>query len=247
MTADDVKGPRRTTLLFSGGVDSTMAACKLAETYDAVDLVSYTNGYGHYKILRTAKRARELARHYPNVFTHQVLSVQELFEDLVLNSLDADYARFGSGFVWCMGCKIAMHVRTIIHNVEKGIYMVADGSSFATSEMVEQMPVSVARIKGFYCEYGITFENPVYTMEREASIQGLKDRGFRLGLRVGDRFLGTQPKCKPGELYYMPLLLLGREPAHDEKKIAAFIDEKLVGARRYIARHFDARGLHLEA
>ena len=229
------------TLLFSGGVDSTMAACMLAGSHDRVHLVSYANGYGHYRIGRTAKRAKELDRHFPGRFTHSILSVREIFEALVIDSLQDDYREFGSGFVWCMGCKLAMHIRTICYNVEHDILLAADGSSFETSEMVEQMPVSVGKVKRFYCEYGITFENPVYTHRREDSIRGLREMGFRMGLRIGDRFLGVQPKCKPGELYYMPLLLRGTEPDHREETIARFIDRKIDWARDYIDTYVGQR------
>ncbi len=236
-----MKDSRQITLLFSGGVDSTMAACLLAGTYDRVHLVSYSNGYGHYRISRTARRAKELSRHFPNKITHSILSIQDLFESLVIDPIWQDYGEFESGFIWCMGCKLAMHIRTICYNVEHDILLAADGSSFETSEMVEQMPISVAKVKRFYCEYGITFENPVYTYRREDSIQGLRDMGFRMGWQIGDRFLGIQPKCKPGELYYMPLLLRGTEPDHREETIARFIDVKIDWARNYIDKYVGKR------
>ncbi len=237
---------QRVTLLFSGGVDSTRAACALAETHEQVDLVSYTNGYGHYRIHRTKNRAAELEARYPGVIRHSIIPVQPLFDAILVDAIDEQYKKYGSGFIWCMGCKIAMHVQTILYCVENGIYVAADGSSFSTSEMVEQMPVSVAKIKGFYCEYGITFENPVYTLERSDSIEYLRENGFQMGLKIGDRFLGVQPKCKPGELYYMPLLLLGTEPDHDQERVAAFIDDKLRWARQYIADYFEKHGLTLD-
>ena len=225
---------QRAVLLFSGGVDSTMAACQLADAFERVDLVSYENGYGHYRIRRTARRARELERHYPGRFHHTILSVRDLFEALVLDSLHEDYDRYGSGFIWCMGCKLAMHTRTIARCLAGGVRVVADGSSSSTTEMVEQMPASIDRVKAFYAEYGIRFENPVYDMAREDSIRALRGRGFRMGFRIGDRFLGTQPKCKPGELYYMPYLLLDRQPDHRASRVLEFIDAKLVLARRWI-------------
>ena len=233
--------PRRIVLLFSGGIDSTMTACQLAQSYDRVDLLTFKNEYGHYHISRTAKRAKELDRHFPNTFTHRIESVRDLFETLVLDTLQEDYKRFGSGFVWCMGCKLAMHTKTIIHCIEHGILEAADGSSFDTSEMVEQMPTSVAKIRSFYCENDITFENPVYKQKRSDSIRALSEMGFRMGFRIGDRFLGTQPKCKPGELYYMPLLLLGKDPVHPEKSVCDYIDEKINMARQYIDNQFDWR------
>lgn len=234
---------RRVTLLFSGGVDSTAAALRLAEAYDCVDLVSYHNAYGHYHLTRTAARFRELNRLLPNRFSHEMISVRELFETLVIDGLETDYERYRSGFIWCLGCKIAMHVRTVAYNREKGITVVADGSSAETSEMVEQMPASVARIRRFYADHGIAFETPVYGERRESSIRALSEKGLRLGLRVGDRFLGTQPKCKPGELYYLPFLLLGSAMRHPEEAVVDFIDRKLALGDRWLRDYLQRRGI----
>lgn len=240
---DQPAAASRITLLFSGGVDSSMAALRLAETHASVDLVSYHNGYGHYHLTRTAARYRELARLFPQTFSHEMISVQHLFEILVIDTLEADYERYRSGFVWCMGCKVAMHLRTIAYNREKGIALVADGSSAETSEMVEQMPASVARIRRLYADYGIAFETPVYDDCRESSIKALRDKGLRMGLRIGNRFLGTQPKCKPGELYYLPFLLFGSDMGHPEEVVTDFIDRKLELGRQWLDEYLRRRGI----
>jgi predicted subunit of tRNA(5-methylaminomethyl-2-thiouridylate) methyltransferase len=236
---------KRIALMFSGGVDSTMAALRLAERYDGVDLVTYHNGYGHYKMMRTARRANQLAKRHPNVFTHNILSIQNDFERFVLSSLEQDYDDHGSGFVWCLGCKLVMHMRTVLFCLEKGITMAADGSSGDTAEMVEQMPASVQRIRRFYQEYGIGYETPVYEAKRADSITELKRLGYKLGIPIGDRFLGSQPKCKPGELYYMPYLLLGIEPDHQEARVTGYIDAKLKAARANVTDFCTRRGIAL--
>lgn len=222
-------------LMFSGGVDSTVAAWRLAETHARVDLLSYHHDYGQYKIRRTAKRAAELQRHFPHTFSHQIISIRREFEELVLDPLEADYQRYRSGFIWCMGCKIVMHMRTVIHCLAHGIRAVADGASGETAEMVEQQPASVAKLRAFHQEYGIAFTTPLYEARRTESIALLRDKGFKLGPRLGNRFLGIQPKCRPGELYYLPYLLLGTPPDQAEDRVSAFIDEKLEAARRHIA------------
>ncbi len=82
----DSDGP--ITLLFSGGVDSTMAACRLAEEHEQVHLLSFENGYGHYKMNRTTRRAEEVKRRYPGKVTHSIISIQDLFEQMVVNTLE---------------------------------------------------------------------------------------------------------------------------------------------------------------
>jgi len=233
----------RVTLLFSGGIDSTLAAIKLAETHDRVVLVSYWNGFGHYHINRTRKRAAELSRHFPGKFAHSLISIRDLFEPLMHEAITVDYDKTGSGFVWCMSCKLAMHTRTVAYNLEHGIAKVADGSSGSTDEMVEQAPFSIELLRSFYREYGIAFATPVYDKPREESIQELKAMGFNLGFRLGDRFLGIQPKCKPGELYYLPFVLLGSQPEHREEVVVDFINEKLATCRQWLAAYCREHGI----
>ncbi len=229
--------------MFSGGVDSTTAAVLLTRDYRTVHLLSFGNGYGHYKLDRTARRADELRGRYGDCFEHEVVSIKPLFEQLVVRHAASEYRRWGSGFIWCLGCKLAMHAHSVLYNLRHGIDVMADGSSAATSEMVEQMPVAVERIRGFYGEYGVRFETPVYHLDREEEINFLRGQGLRLGIRVGDRFLRIQPKCRPGELYYMPYVVFGRRPHHPEDVVAAYIDDKLVQAREFIARCCQDEGI----
>jgi len=232
--------------MFSGGIDSTMAAILLAERYERVHLLTYGNGYGHYHLDRTRQRAEELRQRHGDRFVHTVESVQWLFEAF-LPDLAVEFRRFRSGFIWCLGCKLAMHTRSILYNLEHGIPEMTDGSSGSTSEMVEQMPVCVKGFRELYARYGIAFCTPVYDIPREQEIETLRARGFRMGLRVGSRFLGIQPRCRPGELYYLPFLLVGQSPRHDEDRVSAFLDEKRELARRIITEQCEARGIALPA
>lgn len=234
-------GTREVSLLFSGGVDSTTAALLLAERYDRVHLLTYRNGYGHYRIDRTRRRAEELRRHCGDRFVHVVGSVRPLFDRMLPDPL-AEYRRYGSGFIWCLGCKMAMHTQAILYDLEHGIREAADGSSQSTGEMVEQMLLSVCLIREMYEEHGIAYRTPVYTFPREREIDELRRRGFRMGVRIGSRFLGVQPKCRPGELYYLPFLLLNQPPKHDEDRVAAFLREKREVARAVIEERLGERG-----
>lgn len=235
-TIQDGAAARRISLMFSGGVDSTTAAMVLAERYDRVHLLTWGNGYGHYHLDRTRRRVDELRRVADGAdrYVHVIESIQPIF-DTLMGDLAGDFARYGSGFIWCLGCKIAMHTRSILYNLEHGITEMADGSSQSSGEMVEQMLLSIYMVREFYEHYGITYRTPVYTIPREEEIAILKKRGFRMGLRIRDRFLGIQPKCRPGELYYLPFLLLNQPPKHDEEAVAAFIEAKREAAHRYIA------------
>ena len=221
-------------LMFSGGIDSAYTAVCLSRTYECVHLLTYTNGYGHYHIDRAARRAEEIRSKTAGRFVHAVISIRELFDMIVLDSIKADYVRYGSGFIWCLGCKIAMHTQSILYCLENKIPAITDGSSRETDEMVEQMPPSLACITGSYNTYYIDFLSPEYNVRRDEKITFLSKAGFKTGIRIGDRFMGIQPVCIPGELYYLPYLLFNKPLNHDEKNVCSYIHDKLKHARTYI-------------
>jgi hypothetical protein len=226
----------KVSLMFSGGVDSTVAALELAKRYDEVHLVTFESGYGHYRIDRTARRADEIKKIAAARVVHEIIPSRPLFEAVVVNTLAQDLERYQSGFIWCMGCKLAMHALQIAYAREHGIAEAADGSSGETSEMVEQTLISISMLTYLYDDYGIAFRPSGYDVPRAEKIATLRSLGIRMGIPIRDRFLGVQPKCKAGELYYLPYLLFNQPPKHDEHVVASFIRDKTPTVRDYLAR-----------
>ncbi|MAG50862.1 hypothetical protein CL621_04470 [archaeon] len=222
------------SLMFSGGIDSTYAAIKLTKDFNKIHLLTYSNGYGHFKTKRAKNRYLELKKRFPGKFSFNYFSVKDIFEKILINNLDNDSQKYSSGFIWCLGCKITMHSKTIMFNKLKGIKFAADGSSHDTSEMVEQSPFAISLISDFYKQYGIEFNAPVYRITREEKRKKLADFGFNLGIKIMDRHIGIQPKCIPGELYYSPLLIMGRPPFHQTKEVYSFYREKLPILKEHI-------------
>jgi predicted subunit of tRNA(5-methylaminomethyl-2-thiouridylate) methyltransferase len=223
--------------MFSGGIDSTTAAIKLSEEYAKVHLLTYRNGFGHFFLGNSKKRADELTAKFGEKFVHNLIPIEELFKRMVLDSLVDDYKEFKSGFIWCLGCKMAMHTQSIIYNLEHGIKTMADGSSQDSDEMVEQMALSISLITLFYQKYGIRFYVPVYKQTRAEKIKKLTDLKFKMGIRIKDRFLGIQPRCIPGELYYLPYLLFNKALDHEKPLVTQYIKRKQEIADRYIEEH----------
>jgi predicted subunit of tRNA(5-methylaminomethyl-2-thiouridylate) methyltransferase len=217
---------RQAALMFSGGVDSTVAAVKLLEDFDRIHLLTFANGYGHYAFGRTRRRVRELDQRYPGRFVHFEASIKQMFEEICLSSIKEDYGKYGSAFMWCMGCKLCMHARSIIYCHQNGIEMMSDGSASDSDEMVEQMLLSVSMVYWLYEEWGIEYFVPVYHIGRDDKRQMLRDGGYHLGIPVLDRYLGIQPSCIPGELYYLPYILFNKTPGHEEETVARYIASK---------------------
>jgi len=238
--------PDEVALMFSGGLDSTATALRLADRYARVHLVTYRNGYGHFRHDRSRRRAEELQRSAGDRFTFTLISTKQAFEQVVVRSLRTDYKRFGSGFVWCLGCKMAMHARSALFCLRRGILTMADGSNADTDEMVEQSLLSLSLIRFFYEDLGVDFGTPVYDDAREVSREALRGGGVRTGLTILDRQLGIQPSCVAGALYYLPYLLLNKAVDHEEDKVFEFFEAKTGVARGLVEGWLAEDGVTLE-
>ena len=242
----DVK-PDEIALMFSGGVDSTATAVMLAERYDKVHLVTYRNGYGHWHHHRSGMRLDELNQRLGNKFTYTLISTKGYFDKVIVDTVLADYRRYKSGFIWFMGCKLAMHMRSIAFCLEHGLTITTDGSNSDTAEMVEQSLLSLSLIRFFYEDHTVDFGTPVYEVRRAESRELIKDLGIRMGVQVLDRHLCIQPTCVAGELYYLPYLLMNKPVNHDETAVSRFIEEKEVICRKVLGAYFEAKGVDLDA
>ncbi|MFT7625631.1 MAG: hypothetical protein ACI9WU_004822, partial [Myxococcota bacterium] len=157
-----------------------------------------------------------------------------------------DYKKYRSGFIWFMGCKMAMHMRSAIYCIENGIRYMTDGSNADTEEMVEQMLISLTLIDHFYDSLSVDFGTPVYEVRRSASKELIKDLKLNMGIEVMDRHLCIQPTCLAGELYYMPYMLFNKRVRHDEQEVARFIEEKAAMCMEIVRRYFADKGLGLD-
>lgn len=237
--------PNEIALMFSGGIDSTATAARLADRYDRVHLLTYKNGYGHYYFHRVAQRVDELNRKLGSRFVHTLISTKGHFDKILVDTVAADYRKYRSGFVWFMGCKMAMHMRSAMYCLEHGLQHMSDGSNEDTNEMVEQMLISLTLIRQFYAGFDVHFGTPVYEVRRDDSRRYIAGLGLKMGIQVMDRHLCIQPTCLAGELYYMPYLLFNKKVRHDEATVAQFIDEKAAIARQIVDQWFAHKGVPL--
>ncbi len=226
-------------LMFSGGLDSSAAALSLAPRHRELHLLTYANGFGHFGQQRSRNRVaairQALGQQVGERIHHSVLSTRDLMQRLVVDTAARDFASFRSGFIWCMGCKLAMHARSAAYCQEHGITTMADGSNSGTDEMVEQSLLSLSMVRAFYAGFGIDFITPVYEQSRDESREILDRAGMKAGIKVLDRHLGVQPTCVAGELYYLPYLLFNKRVKHEDKVVGRYIREKLPIARELVA------------
>ncbi len=230
-------------LMFSGGLDSAAAAILLAQAHREVHLLTFDNGHGHLMVGRARGAGKDLARRFPGRVTHHVRSVAPLFRILVTGDLAATYRRYRSRFVWCFGCKLAMHATTIAHCLANGVELASDGSSRETSYYVEQSPLGLQLIESLYTEHGLAFVTPVHRISgREEARRLLEAHGVRQGFRFRDRNPGTQPLCVPGNGIYLLSTLFSLHPEFPPDEVRRFFEDKAPACRAWIARTVAAGG-----
>jgi len=236
------------SLMFSGGLDSTVTALTLAGQYDKVHLLTYKRGYGHWFVGRSKVRVPELEKHLGRpVFTQFRASVRELFKKIVLASFVADFRRYKALFIVCVGCKMAMHARSVIYNLEHGIPCVSDGTSEATAWMPDQMPVTLAEYKRLHEDYGLSYSNPVYHFgTREKARETLREAGLSMGRRIADRDFGTQPICLFGDVITIFREFMKVGLPLKEQSIVDFMREKRPILDDYIKDYFARKGLDID-
>ncbi|MBN1591939.1 MAG: hypothetical protein JW941_01675 [Candidatus Coatesbacteria bacterium] len=237
------------SLMFSGGLDSTVTALTLADDFEKVHLLTYNRGYGHWLVGRSKVRVPELEKHLEReAFTQFGASVKDLFRKVVLDSFVADFKRYKALFIVCVGCKMAMHARSVIYNLEHGIPYVSDGASEATAWMPDQMPVTLAEYRRLHEDYGLTYTNPVYHFgTREKARETLREAGLSMGRRIADRDFGTQPICLFGDVITIFREFMKVGLPLKEESIVEFMRAKRPILDDYIKQYFTRKGVDIDA
>ncbi|HUT02997.1 MAG TPA: hypothetical protein VM163_03815 [bacterium] len=237
------------TVMFSGGLDSTTTVVLLSEVYERLHLLTFCNGYGHC-FVRWSKKQRPNFDRILGVdrYVHVIQSCSDLFDRLLIDTLTKDYRTYKSKFIWCMACKLAMHTYTIMYCLEHEIRHSSDGSSTQTNYYVEQMEMSLKAIKDYYGEFGIDFSTPVYRVgSRDEEVRILAQKGIKkVGLSIAGRNPGTQPLCVPGNLIYFFSTFFKIHPKYAQDDVLRFIDEKKRIAESYMREKLGEKGLDVD-
>ena len=166
-------------ILFSGGLDSSLAVCDMIENGYDVHLLHYDTGALISNNLIKIRYA-ELKKIYEECIVDLYeRNISGLFRRIALVSLEEDIKKYGVSLI-CVGCKLAMHVQCIIYCKNNGIKCVADGSTERQKRYGEQREVSLEFVKKFYQEYDIEYKNPIYNLDKKEIKYGLFDRGMTI-------------------------------------------------------------------
>jgi hypothetical protein len=160
----------KVALLFSGGRDSSLAACLLARQGTEVHLLncdnSVTFGRNLFRI-----RYRELERAYPTCFVMPPsASTAGLFRRIALSTIEDDFARYKKNLI-VLGSQLAMHTEAIVYCRLRGIAVVATGFTHYQRHYAEQMPEAVEMLRTFMANNGLSYELPVASYRHEDEVK----------------------------------------------------------------------------
>lgn len=229
-------GEEEITLLFTGGMDTTLTASLLAKRYKRVHLLTYDAG-GVLFLNNSKFHFHELQEIFgKEKFTHEIIDIRDVIT-FFTKGIWRDIIRYRSPFVCDYCCVLAYHARTIIYNLKNNITYACDGSSYEQSIWTEQRESFISEIKKLYDEFNLKFSTPVYYYgSRKKRRAKLVEMGFSVGPEclANVAFLGS---CKEpfglADLYASPLGRSGLLMINEKKSIE-YINKKKELVKEYI-------------
>ncbi len=210
--------------MFSGGLDSTAGAVRMLERFDRVHLMTWKVGAGFVFTRWSRKSASALSARFPGRVVHHIEDATEPFDRIVKTRLVEVAREYRSRFVWCLGCKMSMHIAMLRFCKEHGLDHAGDGSASDTEYYVEQMPVSLAWIEAFYHKHGVDFLTPAHGFRsRQDKLDLVSAEGLPRGRTLLGRNPGTQPFCLAGNALYFSSTVFNAHPSFDPQKVERFL------------------------
>lgn len=254
--------------MFSGGIDSLLAAVLLADKFDKVHLITFDKGYLEFGLKNNLPNVQRLKKVYgQEKITHEIIDIKKLVKKISVRNLRQDRKYYNMETCWCVGCRLAMNSGGLIYALEHHLLGYADGSN---SEQIpseenltgtaENFPSIVNRFKKFAAEYQVEFLTPVYNFgSRERRRTKLRELGLDIdylslghskkikGMITRDIFFRSQPMCFSGWLIHWKRNLLGKLVKQDESQSLDYVIQKQENVVRSCLReYFDKKDIRLD-
>ena len=204
------------SVLFSGGTDSALAAVHLLRSCRKVTLLTFDPGYVFF-IENSRVHADLLREKYgADRVEHVIRPIGDILKKVLFADVRRDLREYGFDMtaLVCMGCRLSMHTAALIHNLEHGIPVLADGSIEKQDAIPEQRRSVLAENRAlYYRDYGVLHVQPIYG-ENESDVR-LFEEGIapKKGLKKQFIFFDTQATCVFGvpadvyaRMFYKPLM-----------------------------------------
>ncbi|MDR5866191.1 hypothetical protein [Halomonas koreensis] len=166
-------------VMFTGGRDSTLAACHLMLQGIPVHLYSGNSGCSlHRDILQV--RVKELKDRFGDlVVDHIVEDISGSFRSVAIAELEQDILEDKKNLV-LLGEKIALHAHVIDYCKRNGIDTINDGIACYQKEFPEQRMVAKDYFINVIGDYGIKYNSPIYEFAK--SSDDVKYRLLQIGV-----------------------------------------------------------------
>lgn len=246
------------SVLFSGGSDSTLAAVKMCERFEKVHLLTYHHSAMFY-VGKSKVNVNKLKRRCgEDKVIHRIISIDKLFQSILYGDLTqrmSDIKKYGTylSACFCGACKLAMHARTVIYNLENGIRFSRDGANKGSVPFFPDV-ICKKELKDFYKQFGIDYESPIW--EYNGKTLRSDEELFKLGITrrkhlkfpAEIQLFSTQHSCLDGfhhiyvRGYYLPVY-----GAEAFKRISvSYYKDKMEICKKYVHKYFK-RALRLRA
>lgn len=190
-------------MMFSGGLDTTLAAARMLEEDPQLrlHLLTFCNGIC-VRVGNSRVHVAELqARYGPERVLHRIEYVTELFAEL-RRPLPELVRRAGSTLVFDLCCRLSFESAAIIYCRVHGIQRLADGTNLDQGRLFLETPAYLEVTRAFFAEHGVEYVNPVYGRldGRQGRVDQLRARGLSTGPKALERLnitssLAHQPFC----------------------------------------------------
>ena len=179
ITLGEYAGSDAQLVMFTGGRDSTLAACSLMLRGIPVHLYTANSGCSlHRDVLEV--RVREMRSRFGGLMLRHVKQdISGSFRSLAIADLEQDILTYRKNLV-LLGEKIAIHCHVIDYCKRNDITIVNDGIAVYQKEFPEQRSVAKDYFVEFMKGYGITYESPIYDWAQ--SSDDVKYKLLQLGL-----------------------------------------------------------------
>jgi hypothetical protein len=165
--------------MFTGGRDSTLAACHLMLQRIPVLLYSANSGCSLYRGI-LGHRVDELCRRFGElVVGHMVADISGSFRSIAIENIEADIIKHRKNLV-LLGEKLAMHAHVVDYCQRNNISVVNDGITHYQRNFSEQRPVAKQFFVKMMADFGIQYHSPIYELAQ--SKDDVKYRLLQLGI-----------------------------------------------------------------
>jgi hypothetical protein len=255
-------------VMFSGGIDSLLAAVLLLQSYDKVHLITFDKGYLEFGVKNNIPNIERLKVQFGAVrIHHEIVDLKNVVKRIGAGKIRGDRKKYNLEIRWCVRCRLGMNTGGLIYALEYNLVGYADGSNREQipsdanlTGTAENYPRIVNLSKKFAADYAVRFMTPTYEFGgREARRQKLSDLGFEIDFLSRDhskKLSGmmnkgvtkrSQPICVSGWMIHWKRNLLGKPVEQNEEMTADYVAGKQAGVVRAVIRdYFAEKGLDIE-